>query len=272
MRALRQFWSQGTSSKIVVLATAGVIVLIGLFGVLLIGNSLQGGNTETNSQATRGALAGNSTPTATHGSNASPASTLAGTATAGTPTTAPGGPPQLGAPLADFVTAYGQPTQQPNVQQSTSATDDFWGNTQQTVLIDTTFTNGLATQYYGCGSTRINQQPDLRTHARFSCRLMRRRTAVPPRTRIITAVWAIWCWKTTTLVSARSLSRRHSLRRLAATSLARILRRPGRRDHRSLARPSQSPRPGWNAVREPDSIGPHVPGRGADCRAAIPES
>jgi hypothetical protein len=144
MRALRQFWSQGTNSKIVVLATAGVIVLIGLFGVLLIGSSLQGGNTETNSQATRGALAGNSTPTATHGSTASPASTSVGTAAADTPTTAPGGPPQLGAALANFITAYGQPTQQPNVQQSAS-TDAFWGNTQQTVLVDAQFTNGLAT-------------------------------------------------------------------------------------------------------------------------------
>jgi hypothetical protein len=136
MRALQQFWSQSTASKVMVLATAGVIVLIGTFSVLLIASSLQSGNTRTVSQPTSSALAGKSTATATHGSAASPASTSAGTAAP-----APGGPPQVGAPPADFIAAYGQPTQ----QESIGATNDFWANKQQTVLIGVVFTNGLAT-------------------------------------------------------------------------------------------------------------------------------
>src|SRR5579859_1660570 len=35
--------------------------------------------------------------------------------------------------------------------------------------------------------------------------------------------------------------------------------------HPSLARPSRAPRPGWRAVRERGSVGPHVPARGAWC-------
>jgi hypothetical protein len=130
MRALRQFWSQGTRSQVVVLVTAGAIVLIGCISVLLIGSSLVGGKGQTGGNA--------SSSTATARSNAR------STAAAGTATAAAGGAAKLGAPLADFIAAFGQPTQQPHVQQG-AATDSFWGNTQQTVLITVHFTNGLAT-------------------------------------------------------------------------------------------------------------------------------
>jgi hypothetical protein len=129
MSALRQFWSQGTRSKVIVLITAAAIVLIGGFSVLLIGSSLAGGNTQSGGKSSTGAGAHNSATTTR--------------AAAGTATAAAARLAKLGAPLANFIATYGQPTQQPNVQQS-SGTDDFWGNSQQTVLINVHFTNGLA--------------------------------------------------------------------------------------------------------------------------------
>jgi hypothetical protein len=123
MRALQQFWSQGTGSKIVVLAMAGVIVLLGCFGVLLVTGSLGGKNTPT---------------TATGTSAPSSASTSAHTKVPTVTATPSAGPPQLGATLASFTTAYGKPA----LQDSLGATDDFWENTQQTILIGVDLTNG----------------------------------------------------------------------------------------------------------------------------------
>jgi hypothetical protein len=115
MRALQQFWSQGAGPKIVVLAMAGVIVLLGCFGVLLVTGSLGGKNTPTTATGTS---AHTKVPTVT----ATPSA----------------GPPQLGATLASFTAAYGKPA----LQDSLGATDDFWENTQQTILIGVDLTNG----------------------------------------------------------------------------------------------------------------------------------
>ena len=173
MRALRQFWSQGTSSKIVVLVTAAVIVLIGGFSVLLIGSSLQSGKTSSGNQATSSALTGNNTPTATHGSAASPASTSAGTATV-----APGGAPQLGAPLADFTAAFGPPTQ----RDSIGASDDFWANKQQTVLIGVDLTNGLVTHISVVGPAASTSSQTFNACATFLPPDATSYSSVPPDT------------------------------------------------------------------------------------------
>jgi hypothetical protein len=116
MRALQQFWSQGTGSKLIVLVMAGVIVLLGCFGVLLVTGSLGGKNTTAPSSAA----------TSAH----SKVPTLTATPSAG--------PPRLGAPLASFTAAYGKPA----LQDSVGATDDFWEDKQQTVLVGVDLTNG----------------------------------------------------------------------------------------------------------------------------------
>lgn len=122
MRALQQFWSQGTGSKIVVLAMAGVIVLLGCFGVLL----------------ATGTLGGKHTPTASGTSSPSSASTSAHSKVPAATATPSAGPPQLGAPLASFTAAFGAPA----LQDSLGATDDFWEDRQQTVLLGVVITNG----------------------------------------------------------------------------------------------------------------------------------
>jgi hypothetical protein len=122
MRALQQFWSQGTGSKIVVLVMAGVIVLIGCFGVLLV----------------TGTLGGKHTPAATGTTLPSSASTSAHSKVPTVTATPLAGPPQLGAPLASFTAAYGKPA----LQDSVGATDDFWEDKQQTILIGVDLTNG----------------------------------------------------------------------------------------------------------------------------------
>ena len=133
MRALQGFWSQSIGAKVIVLAVAGAIVLIGGIGALLVSGALP---SETNgSNTTSATIIKDNTPTATHATSGSSVSTVSttGTAQAGVPTATAivGGPPQLGAPLADFTAAYGQPT----LQQSLAATDDFWGDSQHTILI-----------------------------------------------------------------------------------------------------------------------------------------
>jgi hypothetical protein len=122
MGALQQFWSQGTGSKIVVLAMAGVIVLLGCFGVLLV----------------TGTLGGKSTPAAAGTSAPSSTSTSAHTKVPTVTATPSAGPPQLGATLASFTAAYGKPA----LQDSLGATDDFWEDKQQTILIGVDLTNG----------------------------------------------------------------------------------------------------------------------------------
>ena len=133
MKALQRFWSQGTGTKVIVLAVAGAIVLIGGCGV-------------SGAKTTSAVIVKDSTPSATHATSGSPVSTASttGTAQTGAPTATAtlGGPPQLGAPLADFTAAYGQPT----LQQSLAATDDFWGDSQHTILIGVDVTKGAATQ------------------------------------------------------------------------------------------------------------------------------
>ncbi|MGO8951214.1 MAG: hypothetical protein ACLQUY_26880 [Ktedonobacterales bacterium] len=142
MRVLRQFWSRGIGSKVVVLAIAGVIVLLVCFGALLVSGTQVGGiNANVGSKTTSGAIVGNNTPTATRATEGSPVPTSAQTRVP-TATATPGEPPQLGAPLADFIATYGQPT----LQQSLAATDDFWGDKQQTILIGVDMTKGQATQ------------------------------------------------------------------------------------------------------------------------------
>ena len=48
----------------------------------------------------------------------------------------------VGSALGDFTAAYGQPT----LQQSLAATDDFWGDSQHTILIGVDVTKGEVTQ------------------------------------------------------------------------------------------------------------------------------
>ena len=144
MRALQRFWSQSTGAKVIVLAVAGAIVLIGGFGALLVSGTLPSGI--NGSKTTSAIIVKDSTPAATHATAGSSVSTVSITVTAqaGVPTATAivGGPPQLGAPLADFIAAYGQPT----LQQSLAATDDFWGDSQHTILIGVDVTKGVATQ------------------------------------------------------------------------------------------------------------------------------
>jgi len=113
MRGLQRYWSQGTMSKIVVLVVAAVIVLVGCIGIILAG----------------GAFISNSTPPG----RGSPVTSSSPSATA-TPVI----PPALGAPLAAFSTAYGHPT----LTESLGATDDFWEDKQQTILIGVILKNG----------------------------------------------------------------------------------------------------------------------------------
>jgi hypothetical protein len=122
MRALQQFWSQSTGSKIVVLAMAVVIALVGSLGVLLVTGTLGG----KNAPAASGTSAASSTSSSAHGK--------VPTATA----TPSAGPTQLGATLASFTAAYGKPA----LQDSLGATDDFWEDKQQTILIGVDLTNG----------------------------------------------------------------------------------------------------------------------------------
>lgn len=122
MRALQQFWSQGTGSKLVVLVMAGVIVLLGCFGVLVV----------------TGTLGGKNTPAATGSTSPSSAGTSAHSKVPTVTATPPAGPPKLGAPLASFTAAYGKPA----LQDSVGATDDFWEDKQQTVLVGIDLTNG----------------------------------------------------------------------------------------------------------------------------------
>jgi hypothetical protein len=116
MRALQQFWSQGAGSKAVVLAVAAVVVLLGLIGALLASGKLGGKNPS------------GSTSTHTKARSATPTPSF--------------GPPQLGAPLGSFQAAYGTPSH----QDSLGATDDFWEDKQQTILIGVVLTNGQASR------------------------------------------------------------------------------------------------------------------------------
>jgi hypothetical protein len=127
MRGLQRYWSQGTMSKIVVLVVAAVIVLIGCIGIILGG----------------GALIGNRSPS---GQSSPVATTLP------SPTATPVIPPALGAPMAAFSTAYGNPT----LTESLGATDDFWENKQQTILIGVILKNGEVTNITVLGPSTSN--------------------------------------------------------------------------------------------------------------------
>jgi hypothetical protein len=128
MRGLQRYWSQGTISKIVVLVVAGAIVLVGCFAIIL----------------SAGALIHNG---ASGQGTGTPASTLRPA-----PTATPVIPPALGAPLAAFSTAYGHPT----LTESLGATDDFWGDKLQTILIGVALTSGRATSITILGPSTSN--------------------------------------------------------------------------------------------------------------------
>jgi hypothetical protein len=103
-------------SKIVVLVVAGAIVLVGCFGIILAGAALI-----SNGASGQG--------------TGSPIST-----SLPSPTATPVIPPAIGAPLVAFSTAYGHPT----LTESLGATDDFWEDKLQTILIGVALTNGRA--------------------------------------------------------------------------------------------------------------------------------
>jgi hypothetical protein len=122
MRALQQFWSQSSGSKIVMLAMAAVIVLIGGFGVLLVTGTLGGRNPLGSTGAAARSTASASAHTAVPSVTATPVA----------------GPPKLGATLASFTAAFGNAS----LRDSVGATDDFWENKQQTILVGVVLTNG----------------------------------------------------------------------------------------------------------------------------------
>jgi len=78
-----------------------------------------------------------------------PPATATATASASSPATAvAGGPPALGAPLADFAAAYG-----PVIGHAASGSDEFYADRAETIMVEVAFTSGAASSISVIGPT-----------------------------------------------------------------------------------------------------------------------